>query len=594
MRLAISTVSILEHDGTSCAVWGQLKKVFLCIVSTLLLKGVDAAPTFGKPGKCISSIKKWPEEAYHLKAVGVFGAPLAKAIGAAGTKDVAMVLVSFTDKAMLAGDITTFNAYATAFKNYYTEASYGLITLNITFITRNVGNTATVASADLTGEKFAINLPQNEAFYGNDDNAVPSPLVKDAVVAANALAGVDVIKGTGAGEFDAVMVVHSGLGEEVNGVATDVFSAYTEGGDHGGGFTEGMRVPIKERNAVTPVGVICHEFGHQLGLPDLYSAGEGGDGTTRVGAWSVMDQGVYLPNPAADGNAIGNVPAHFDVWSRLQLGWTSPTVQNVSPFAISLRPAETNANDAIRIPIQTSLDSNKEFFLIEYRLRGNGAAGRVFDRYIPNDGLLIWHIDDTVGEVSQNNINQNKSHKRVDVEEADSTDPSTSADAGDPFPGTTGNRAFKAPQSNAYNGKSSGVTVLNISAAGGATMTADLFVSDFGNLQVVSPRNFPNPFKPSESPNTTIVFTLTEPADDAEVHLYSLSGNLIRTLGNNDLTVTRVADNTVVYKAAWDGKDSDGKEAASGVYLFRVRAKVTRSANQTLTKSGVGKLAIIR
>lgn len=570
----------------------------MCLAAVLFLKRVDAAPPFGKSGKCISSIKKWPEEASHLKAVGVYGAPLAKAIGAAGIKDVAMVIVRFPDDVdgIPASELTNFNNFATAFKNYYTEASYGLITLNITFITKDAGNAVIVSSAVLTGEKFAIALPQNEAFYGNQDNAVPSPLIKDAVVAANALAGADVIKGTGAGQFDAVMVVHSGFGEEVNGAATDVFSAYTEGGDHGGGFTEGMRVPIKERIGIVPTGVICHEFGHQLGLPDLYSAGEGGDGTTRLGIWSLMDQGVFLPNPAQGGNPIGSNPSHFDAWSRLQLGWTNPTLQNTSPFAISLRPAETNRNDAIRIPIQSALDSNKEFFLIEYRLRGNGTAGRIFDRYIPNDGLLIWHIDDTIGDISQNNINQNKNHKRVDVEEADTTDPSSlsGADAGDPYPGTTGNRAFKSPKSNAYNGKSSGVTVLNISEAGGTIMTADLFVSDFGSLQVMTPRNFPNPFKPSESPNTTIVFTLTEPADDAEVHLYTLSGNLIRTLGNNDLTVTRVADNTVVYKAAWDGKDSDGKEAASGVYLFRVRAKVTRSANQTLTKSGVGKLAIIR
>ncbi|RSS79433.1 M6 family metalloprotease domain-containing protein [Streptomyces sp. WAC06614] len=66
------------------------------------------------------------------------------------------------------------------------------------------------------------------------------------------------------------------------------------------------------------VGLFAHEFGHDLGLPDLYSS----DGDNSVNFWSLMSSGSYL---AKGRNTTGDYPGDLDPWSKLQLGWLEYT-----------------------------------------------------------------------------------------------------------------------------------------------------------------------------------------------------------------------------------------------------------------------------
>ncbi|MFJ5926112.1 immune inhibitor A domain-containing protein [Kitasatospora sp. NPDC092948] len=63
------------------------------------------------------------------------------------------------------------------------------------------------------------------------------------------------------------------------------------------------------------VGLFSHEFGHNLGLPDLYST-NGGD--NAVSFWSLMSSGSYLGRGK---NTTGEFPGDLDAWSKLQMGW---------------------------------------------------------------------------------------------------------------------------------------------------------------------------------------------------------------------------------------------------------------------------------
>ncbi|MFD9358430.1 immune inhibitor A domain-containing protein [Streptomyces sp. NPDC060031] len=65
-------------------------------------------------------------------------------------------------------------------------------------------------------------------------------------------------------------------------------------------------------------GLFSHEFGHDLGLPDLYSS----DGDNSVNFWSLMSSGSYL---AKGPGATGEYPGDLDPWSKLQLGWLEYT-----------------------------------------------------------------------------------------------------------------------------------------------------------------------------------------------------------------------------------------------------------------------------
>ncbi|MET9341337.1 immune inhibitor A domain-containing protein [Nonomuraea sp. NPDC003804] len=66
------------------------------------------------------------------------------------------------------------------------------------------------------------------------------------------------------------------------------------------------------------VGLIAHEYGHDLGLPDLYAYGTGGDNGVKF--WSLMSDASYL----GDRNGpTAEYPGDLDAWSKLRLGWLS-------------------------------------------------------------------------------------------------------------------------------------------------------------------------------------------------------------------------------------------------------------------------------
>lgn len=88
------------------------------------------------------------------------------------------------------------------------------------------------------------------------------------------------------------------------------------------------------------VGVFAHEYGHDLGLPDLYDyTGENG-----TGFWTVMSSGSWLSQNSED---IGSQPNHFGVWEKLQLGWLNYEVAWAGyKSEHKLGPAEYNTKQA--------------------------------------------------------------------------------------------------------------------------------------------------------------------------------------------------------------------------------------------------------
>jgi hypothetical protein len=67
----------------------------------------------------------------------------------------------------------------------------------------------------------------------------------------------------------------------------------------------------------------------------------------------------------------------------------------------------------------------------------------------------------------------------------------------------------------------------------------------------------PNPFGPS----TTVRFDLAQSAP-VRIEVYNLQGARVRTLVDGDRPAGR-------HSAIWDGRDGNGHQVASGVYLFR-------------------------
>jgi immune inhibitor A len=90
------------------------------------------------------------------------------------------------------------------------------------------------------------------------------------------------------------------------------------------------------------VGVFAHEYGHDLGLPDLYDTTYIGENSTAF--WSIMNQGSWLSDGTQD---IGSKPNHMGAWEKFELGWLNYQVAKAdkkSEFKIG--PAETNTKQA--------------------------------------------------------------------------------------------------------------------------------------------------------------------------------------------------------------------------------------------------------
>ncbi|OGS43076.1 MAG: hypothetical protein A2539_09305 [Elusimicrobia bacterium RIFOXYD2_FULL_34_15] len=79
--------------------------------------------------------------------------------------------------------------------------------------------------------------------------------------------------------------------------------------------------------------------------------------------------------------------------------------------------------------------------------------------------------------------------------------------------------------------------------------------------------NYPNPFNPKKSGNTTIKLSLTQETKDLKLKIYSLSG---------DLVLENSYDNVVggfSYTLEWDGKNQKGELCAPGVYIIIAETK---------------------
>ena len=68
------------------------------------------------------------------------------------------------------------------------------------------------------------------------------------------------------------------------------------------------------------LGVFTHEFGHDLGLPDLYDTTN--KAQNDVSYWSLMSAGSWLGDGKTD---IGSRPGYMGPWEKLQLGWLDAT-----------------------------------------------------------------------------------------------------------------------------------------------------------------------------------------------------------------------------------------------------------------------------
>ncbi|HLU26342.1 MAG TPA: M6 family metalloprotease domain-containing protein [Longimicrobiales bacterium] len=169
------------------------------------------------------------------------------------------------------------------------------------------------------------------------------------------------------------------------------------------------------------IGVLAHETGHALGLPDLYDY----DGSSQgIGAWGLMGTGSHSEQHS---------PAHLSAWSKEQLGWVR--VEWLKDAAEEHRFAPVGKE---RVVYRYDLPGRSgEYLLLENR-QPIGS-----DRYLPGSGLLIWRINPEQSELGVWNTDERapavaliEAAGRADLANGRTADPSH------PFPGSELVREF--------------------------------------------------------------------------------------------------------------------------------------------------------
>lgn len=326
-----------------------------------------------------------------------------------GNKKALVIMVNFSDTQFTIADSQT------AFSNLLNEVGYskngGTGSARDYFMASSYGKF--IPEYDVVGP---YTLSHDMAYYGQNDIADYDSLPVNMVVEACALAntnGLDFTKYdvNNDGKIDNVFIYYAGYNEAESATEntiwphrwsiypTSLYAAkYANFDDSNTSvYFDGKRLfdyactselRGKTGAEMCGIGTFVHEFGHVLGLPDYYNTDNPNVNTLEM--WSVMDLGAYANN--------GRTPPLYSAYDRFYLGYFTPqqvsTPSNLTLYPLSqavTTPANTN-NQAYLMSETThnllgSTPNPTEFFMIEYRKK-NG-----WDAFLPDEGMLIWHID---------------------------------------------------------------------------------------------------------------------------------------------------------------------------------------------------------
>jgi immune inhibitor A len=126
------------------------------------------------------------------------------------------------------------------------------------------------------------------------------------------------------GVIDHVVLVHAGEDKSGGGGEQGTYALWA----HSSAVAGGAAIPgtdLKLSNYIVQpedsgVGVFAHEYGHDLGLPDLYDTSNAG--SSDVDFWDLMSSGSH------SGPIFQSMPTHMGLWDKWVLGWADPVVVN--------------------------------------------------------------------------------------------------------------------------------------------------------------------------------------------------------------------------------------------------------------------------
>ena len=312
-----------------------------------------------------------------------------------GSKKALVILAAFSDKSFSKGDdaIVKFydevlnqegysqNGAAGSVHDYFNDMSRG--EFDLTF--------------DIVGP---VKVSKSATYYGG-----PSPImggadhigefITEAIKKADEKCDIDWKKydWDDDGEVEQVFVLYAGYGQATGGPTGTIWpNAWTldealQNSDGNGGFSiDGVFINqyacsnelyLDSGTVPMGLGVFCHEFSHCMGLPDMYDTNYGS--TPTMGDWDLLAGGSYN-GP----QGIGWCPAGWTSYERAYAGWLELTELKAGDIIKGMTSLEDADGKAYVIYNDNHKD---EYYLLENH------KGMGWDRYTPENGLLIIHVD---------------------------------------------------------------------------------------------------------------------------------------------------------------------------------------------------------
>jgi len=125
-------------------------------------------------------------------------------------------------------------------------------------------------------------------------------------------------------------------------------------------------------NTSCGIGLICHEFSHGLGLPDIYPTSSSNTAISLVDEWDLMDGGTFTN--------YGWCPPNFSPIEKMLMGWLVPVELTADTTITDLAPVAHGGEVYL---IRHTAD---EFYLLENR------QWEGWDYGLPGRGLVIYHV----------------------------------------------------------------------------------------------------------------------------------------------------------------------------------------------------------
>lgn len=371
-----------------------MKHTVLLIVTLLLTHSVMAQELFRRR-QCGTAMLMQREAAANSKGQRSISKDYSY-VSHTGSVTIPVVLVNFSDVKF------TINEPKKAFDQLFnsdTQADLG---------DRNHLNYGSVAKyfRDMSDSAFTpkfkvygpVTVDQPETYYGgtredNNKDENPWQLVKDALKLVERQVTEDDIKSfCSDGEtIDCVYIVYAGLGQNDGGDGTTVWAncSTTDGATLGGKevrwytMSGELSPEIKDKYGTTIIpigvnglGVICHEFSHSLGLPDMYPTETSAYlNNQEMEYWDLMDGGEYTHN--------GFRPTAYTAFEKEQMGWPVDIKPLDNDTSVTMTTSTEQHGTAYKI---VNPQNDKEYLMLEYIQR------KGWNKYLFGNGLLVYHV----------------------------------------------------------------------------------------------------------------------------------------------------------------------------------------------------------